>query len=164
MKLAVLAAAAALVIAAPAWAQALRLSGVAGQTATVTLAELAALPHVHVEVKQNGQAHAFDGVLLGDLLAKVGAPRGEAIRGAELASAVRFTSVDGYQVVLALADTDSLTRKGRVLIADHDGGEALKPGEGPFRLVIEDDLKPARSARQIERIEVLRLATTPVKP
>lgn len=155
---------AAILIAAPAWGQALRLSGAGGQTATVTPAQLAALPHVHVDVKQNGQAHAFDGVLLGDVLAKVDAPRGEAIKGAEMATAVRFTSTDGYQVVLSLADTDPMTRKGRVLIADRDGGEPLKPGEGPFRLVIEDDLKPARSARRIERIEVLRLATPPAKP
>jgi hypothetical protein len=31
--------------------------------------------------------------------------------------------------------------------------------EGPFRLVIEDDLRPARSARQVERIEVINLST-----
>jgi hypothetical protein len=32
--------------------------------------------------------------------------------------------------------------------------------DGPFRLVIEDDLRPARSARQIERIEAVNLSTT----
>jgi hypothetical protein len=147
-------------VAGPAAAQSLSLTGEAGQTATLTAAELSALPHVHVSVKQHGQVHTYDGVLLGDILAKVGAPRGEAIRGPELATVVRFTAKDGYQVVLDLAQTDPITRTSRVIVADREAGAPLKPEEGPFRLVIEDDLRPARSAHQVERIEVLKLATT----
>jgi hypothetical protein len=146
--------------AGPATAQTLSLAGEAGQTASLSAADLAALPHVHLSVKQHGEVHAYDGVILGDLLAKVGAPRGEAIKGPELATVVRFTAKDGYQVVLDLAQTDPITRTSRVIVADREAGERLKPEEGPFRLVIEDDLRPARSARQVERIEVLKLATT----
>jgi hypothetical protein len=97
--------------------------------------------------------------MLGDVLARVGAPRGEAIKGPELATVVRFTARDGYQVVLDLAQTDPVTRASRVIVADREAGAPLKD-DGPFRLVIEDDLRPARSARQIEKIEVLRLSTT----
>jgi hypothetical protein len=61
-------------------AQTLNLSGEAGQHATLSAAEFAALPHVHVQVTQHGQPHAFDGVLLSDLLSKVGAPPARASR------------------------------------------------------------------------------------
>jgi hypothetical protein len=141
-------------------AQTLTLSGQAGQKATITAAELATMPHAHISVKQHGQIRSYDGVILGDILARVGAPRGEAIKGPELATVVRFTARDGYQVVLDLAETDPITRSARVIVADREAGAPLKPEEGPFRLVTEDDLRPARSARQIERIEVVNLATT----
>jgi hypothetical protein len=150
---------AAIAAAGPAAAQTLSLSGEEGQTATVTAAQLAALPHIHVQVMQHGQPHAFDGVLLSDLLAKVGAPHGEGIKGRELATVVRLSAKDGYQVVVSLAETDAVTRAAKMIIADREAGAALKPEEGPFRLVIEDDLRPARSARQLERIEVLNLST-----
>ena len=141
-------------------AQPLSLSGEAGQTATLSAAQLAALPHVHVQVLQHGQPHAFDGVLMSDLLAKVGAAHGERIKGGELATVVRVSAKDGYQVVVSLAKTDAITRAAKMIIADREAGASLKAEEGPFRLVIEDNLRPARSARQVERIEVLNLATS----
>lgn len=158
MKILILAALAAFA-ASVAGAQTLSLSGPAGQTATLTAADIAALPHVQVTTKAHGQTHAYSGVVLGDILAKVGAPRGEAIKGPELATVVRFTAKDGYQVVLDLAQTDPVTRASRVIVADREADAPLKD-DGPFRLVIEDDLRPARSARQIEKIEVLKLSTT----
>jgi hypothetical protein len=158
LKILILAAAAALA-ATPVTAQTLSLTGAAGEKATLTAADLAAMPHVQVTTKAHGQTHVYDGVVLGEVLAKIGAPRGEAIKGPELATVVRFTAKDGYQVVLDLAQTDPITRTSRVIVADREAGAPLKD-DGPFRLVIEDDLRPARSARQIEKIEVLKLSTT----
>jgi hypothetical protein len=141
-------------------AQTLTLLGEAGQRATLNAAEIAALPHVHLKVSQHGQPHAYDGVLLSDLLGKVGAPRGEGIKGRELATVVRITARDGYQVVVSLAETDAVTRAARMIVADREAGAPLKPEEGPFRLVVEDDLRPARSARQVEQIELVNLSTS----
>ncbi len=172
MKTAVLALAAAPILASfmaagPAAAQTLSLSGEAGQHASLTAAQFAALPHTHVQVMQHGQPHAYDGVLLSDLLARVGAPHGEGIKGRELATVVRMSAHDGYQVVVSLAETDAVTRAAKMIVADREAGAPLKAEEGPFRLVIEDDLRPARSARQVERIEVVNLSTmskaTPAK-
>lgn len=146
-------------VAVPAAAQTLSLSGEAGQKTSLTAAAFAALPHTHVQVMQHGQAHAYDGVLLSDLLAKVGAPHGEGIKGRELATVVRVSAKDGYQVVVGLAETDAITRAGKMIVADREAGAPLKADEGPYRLVVEDDLRPARSARQVERIEVLNLST-----
>ncbi|HEV7386867.1 MAG TPA: molybdopterin-binding oxidoreductase [Phenylobacterium sp.] len=145
--------------AGPAAAQTLSLSGEAGQHASLTAAQFAALPHLHVQVMQHGQHHTYDGVLLSDLLARVNAPHGEGIKGRELATVVRVSARDGYQVVVGLAETDAVTRAGKMIVADREAGAPLKAEEGPFRLVIGDDLRPARSARQVERIELINLST-----
>jgi len=159
LKIALFALAVLALAAGPAGAQTLSLSGEGGQKTTVTAAQLVGMPRQHVQVTQHGEPHSYDGVLLSDLLAKVGAPHGEGIKGRELATVVRVSARDGYQVVVSLAETDAITRKGRMIVADREAGAPLKPGEGPFRLVIEDDLRPARSARQVERIEILNLST-----
>jgi hypothetical protein len=103
--------------AGPAAAQTLSLSGEAGQHASLTAAQFAALPHVHVQVMQHGQPHTYDGVLLSDLLARVDAPHGEGIKGRELATVVRVSAHDGYQVVVSLAETDAVTRAAKMIVA-----------------------------------------------
>ena len=157
-NLAGLALIAALGAAPAAWAQGLALVGADGNIQTLSAADLAAMPHVVLTVKQHGQAHAFEGVLLGEVAARAGAAQGKAIHGPELATVIRVSAGDGYQVVLGLAETDPGTRADRVILADRADGAALKE-DGPFRLVVEGDLRPARSARNVVKIEVLRLAT-----
>jgi hypothetical protein len=144
--------------AGPAAAQTLDLIGPDNQHIVFSAREVAALPHVKVAVNQHGQAHVYEGVPLDALVEAVGAARGKAIEGRELATVIRITAADGYQVVLGLAETDPGTRAGRIVIADREAGKPLPAKDGPFRLVVEDDLRPARSARQVEVIEVLRLA------
>lgn len=150
---------AAALLAFPALAQSVALKGPDGQVATLSAADLAALPHVKMTVVQHGKTSTFEGVSLGDIVTRVGAASGKAIHGPELATVIRVTAKDGYQVVLGLAETDPGTRKGRIILADRADGAPLKD-DGPFRLVVEDDLRPARSARMVERIEVIRLADT----
>lgn len=156
MKLVLAAALAAL--ASPALAQSIALHGPDGQAATLSAADLAALPHVSVTATQHGKTSTFDGVPLGDIVARVGAAQGKAVHGPELATVIRVTAKDGYQVVLGLAETDPATRAGKVILADRADGAPLKPEDGPFRIVVSDDLRPARSARMIEKIEVIRLS------
>ncbi len=147
-----------LALAPAASAQSVAVTGPDGQTASLTAADLAAMPHVTLTVKQHDQTHVFDGPALGAILAKVGAAQGPALKGAELATVVRVSAADGYQVALALADTDPTVRADRIILADREDGARLR-ADGPFRLVVEGDLRPARAARNVVRIEVLRLAT-----
>jgi hypothetical protein len=133
------------------------LTGLDGQQATITLAELDALPRVTVSAEQHGSLHAFEGALLGDVLAKVGVPRGKAIHGAELADVVLVEARDGYKVALDLAGTDAATRTERVILADRMDRAPLDAEKGPFQLVIEGDLRPARAARMVASIKVERL-------
>ena len=124
-----------------------------------TLSGLEGLPRISFTVDQHGTLHTFEGAPLNAILARVGAAYGEKLKGPELATIVMVTCADGYQVALALTDTDPGTVKARVILADRMDGRPLPASDGPFRLVVENDVRPARAARRVERIEVRRLAT-----
>ena len=159
--LAVAAAAMGSLAAGAAPAQSIALGGLAGEKVTLAAADIAALPHQPVTLQLEGKSEACDGVPLSLILAKVGAPQGKALRGLELADVVVVGAADGYRVALALAETDPLMRGDQVFLADRCGGGALAPPEGPFRLVVLGDKRPARSARQVTSITLLRLPAGP---
>ena len=127
---------------------------------TVTAAQFAALPHASAHVVWHDQPLDLEGVSLASVLARVGVDVGKPLQGRDLAAAVRVTAADGYQVVFALPDIDPATRKAPVLIADREAGKPLPAEQGPYRLVVGDDIRPVRSARQVTRIEVVDLATS----
>ncbi len=148
------------VLAQTAWAQSVTVKGPSG-TVTLDAAALAALPRQTVTLDAHGTKHDYSGPLLMDVLAKAGAPTGKALRGPELANAVLVTAADGYQVVFGLAEADPNTRANRMILADRDATGPLDAKTGPLRLVIEGDLRPARSARQVIQLEVLLIGRPP---
>ena len=139
-------------------AQDLALTGLNGQTATVSEAQIAAMPHMALTVSVEGKTTTFSGVPLSSLLALVGAPSGKALKGPDLADVVVVSAKDGYIVALSLAETDPMVRKEAILLADRADGAALPAGQGPYRLVIEGDLRGARMARMVTAISVRRAA------
>jgi len=143
-------------------AQDLALTGLNGQTATVSEAQIAAMPHMALTVSVEGKTTTFSGVPLSSLLALVGAPSGKALKGPDLADVVVVSAKDGYIVALSLAETDPMVRKEAILLADRADGAALPAGQGPYRLVIEGDLRGARMARMVTGISVKRLAPRPL--
>lgn len=153
-----LAVVAALTASAPAAAQTLQTTGSAGQTASLDAAAVAALPRVSVPLSIHGADHVFEGPLLLDVLKAVGAETGRDLRGPALAQAVIVRATDGYAVVFGLAELDPGTRPNRIILADRMDGAPLPTEDGPYRLVAEGDLRPARSARQVTSVEVRRLA------
>jgi hypothetical protein len=142
-------------------AQSLTLSGLAGEKALLSASDVAALPHQSVTLQLEAKSEACEGVPLSLILAKVGAPQGKALRGPELADVVEVGTADGYRVALALAETDPLMRGDKVFLADRCNGAGMAPSEGPFRLVVLGDGRPARSARQVTTITLLRLPAAP---
>jgi DMSO/TMAO reductase YedYZ molybdopterin-dependent catalytic subunit len=144
-------------IATPALAEDLRLTGPAGQSAALTAAEFAALPHVDLTVTLEGKTLAFQGVPLSVLVAKVGAPQGDTLRGKAMSDVVLVSAKDGYVVALALADTDAKMRKEQVILADRMNGAPLPDNAAPYRLVVEGDLRAARTARMVTAIAVRHL-------
>ena len=143
--------------AAAATAQTVTVSGLNGQKLQLTAADVAALPHQPVTLQlEGGKSEACDGVALSAILAKAGAPQGKALHGPELADVVMVGAADGYRVALALAETDPLMRGDKVFLADRCNGAPMASPEGPFRLIVLGDGRPARSARQVTSITVLR--------
>jgi len=145
------------VLATPVLAQDLSLIGPDGRTGTLTAAEVAALPSVRVSFAGHGERHDYEGPLLIDLVARVGAPTGKALHGPEMADVVLVEASDGYKVVFGLAEADPNTRANRMILAVRADGAPLSAKDGPFRLIVEGDLRPARSARMVNRITVRRL-------
>lgn len=141
-----------------AFAQDLVVKGPAGQAATLSSADLATLPRVSFSFDSHGDKHVYEGPLLIDVLAKVGTPTGKAIHGAEMADVVLVRAGDGYQVAFGLAELDPGTRPNRIILADKIDGAPLSGKDGAFKLVAEGDLRPARSARMVTQIEVVRLS------
>lgn len=96
----------------------------------------------------------YSGVRLADLLAKIGAPLGSALHGKALANYIVATGSDGYQAVLALGEVDPSFHPGEVIVADTMNGKPLDAHSGPFKLVVTEDKRPARSVRNLVSIEL----------
>ena len=152
---------AALSVASGVCAQSVAVTGLAGETLQLSAADIAAMPHQSVTLQLEGKTEGCDGAPLSQILAKVGAPQGKALRGPELADVVEVGAADGYRVALALAETDPLMRGDKVFLADRCSGGPMAAPEGPFRLVVLGDGRPARSARQVTSITLWRPPAPP---
>jgi hypothetical protein len=122
----------------------------------VELSDLKSLPHISITV-HNPHTNAdetYSGVRLADLLAKIGAALGSNLRGAALARYIVATGTDGYKAVLALAEVDPSFHPGEVIVADAMDGKPLDEHNGPFKLVVTEDKRPARAVRNLVSIEL----------
>jgi hypothetical protein len=123
---------------------------------TVSLGDLKAMPHITITM-HNPHTNAdetYSGVQLCDLLAGMGAPLGKDLHGEALANYVVATGLDGYKAVLALGEIDPSFHPGEVIVADSMDGKPLDAHSGPFRLVVGEDKRPARSVRNLTTIEL----------
>ena len=83
-----------------------------------------------------------------------GPPVGADLHGKALANYVVATGSDGYQSVLALGEVDPSFHPGEVIVADTMNGKALDEHSGPLKLVVTEDKRPARSVRNLVKLEV----------
>ena len=124
----------------------------------VESALIAGLPTHDVTLTLHGEAQTCTGPLLGDVMAKLGAPSGGDVRGKALLLAVVVEARDGYRVAFTLGELDPLLGKAQVVLADRCNGALLDEEDGPFRLAVAGDTRGARSVRQVAS---LRLAEVP---
>ena len=96
----------------------------------------------------------YTGVPLTDLLAKYGAPTGDKLRGKGLSDYIVATGSDGYKAVLSFAETDPAFHPGDVIVADTIDGKPIGDKEGPFKLVVTEDKRPARCVHNLVSIEL----------
>src|SRR5262245_57836642 len=114
------------------------------------LDDLSRMDRRSVKVKDHdGRESVFDGVLVADILKKAGIKQGKELRGELLATYLLVEAADGYRVVFALPELDEVFTDRVVLLADRRDGKPLSDREGPFRIVVPDEKRPARWVRQV---------------
>jgi hypothetical protein len=79
------------------------------------------------------------------------APTGKELHGESLATYLLATGMDGYSVVLSLAEADPSFHDGQILVADVRDGQPLGKN-GPFQLIVTGDKRPARWVHNLDSI------------
>jgi hypothetical protein len=141
---------------APAAAASLTLVGLDGRARAVSPTDLARLARHDTTVSAHEVSGRYSGVALTDLLALVNAPLADSLRGRSLATYVVVEAADGYRVVFSIAELDSRFTDRTVIVADQKDGQPLPASEGPYRLIVPGEKRPARWARQVTRVSLGR--------
>ena len=129
---------------------------ISAESQSLRASDLAKFPHQSLAV-QNGHTHqseTYSGVPLIELLGKAGAPAGSDVKGKALSEYIIATGSDGYKAVLSLAEIEPDFHSGTVLVADGVSGKPLDAKEGPFKLVVSEDRRPARSVHNLVSLEL----------
>ena len=135
----------------------LKISGSVAKPMTLTAQEIKALPRTTVSIKDEGRDVKYEGVLVGEILRRAGAPLGRELTGAAVASYVVASAADGYRAVFSLAELDPAFTGSEIIVADTVDGKPLFEYQGPLRLVAPHDTRGARSVRMLQSLEVVRL-------
>ena len=104
---------------------------------------------------RDGKEHTYSGVILSDILTKAGVTLGADLRGENLAKYLLVEASDGYQVVFGLAELDKGFTDRAIILAYKIDGQPLAPADGPFRIIVQDEKKPARCIKQVTSMRVV---------
>jgi hypothetical protein len=124
-----------------------------GKTTVYTPQQFKALPHITVKVhnSHSDKDETYGGVPVKTLIST------EALSGPQQPSrnvqVVVAGATDNFHVVITLCDTDPECRNGQAIVADTLDGSPLA-ADGAFRLVLTEDKKPARWARNLSSLTV----------
>lgn len=136
----------------------LQLVGETGTTTEITLDSLRRLPQVELRGQiHDGPELVFRGPALDALFALAGAPQGHDLRGQALRLVVVAEARDGYAVVYSLAELSPGLGARRGIVAIEQDGQPLGEKDGPMRIVLEGEKRPARWIRQLERLRIVRV-------
>ncbi|PAM93953.1 molybdopterin-binding protein [Flavobacterium sp. IR1] len=125
---------------------------------SLTLSDLAQLQHAEVSMKdRDGQLQHYSGVPVFELLKLAGVTLGKELKGENLTKYMLVRSSDGYEVVFSLAELDPAFANRVIILADRKDGKPLADGVGPFRLVVPDENRPARSVLEVSNL-IIRFA------
>ena len=75
-----------------------------------------------------------------------------------MTTVVRVSASDHYQVVFSLAELDRMLGNEQVILVDTQDGHPITK-DGPYRIVVPDDKRPARWIRNVATIEVINTAS-----
>lgn len=136
----------------------LKVKGLDGKAITLSPEEFAALPHKTVAVfnSHSKSNESYSGVPLTELLARVGVPSGEQVKGKLFLIGIVAEGTDNYDVLYALAELDPSIHAGDVLVADSVDGHKLDK-DGAFKMVSTEERRPARWVRNLASIKVIEV-------
>jgi DMSO/TMAO reductase YedYZ molybdopterin-dependent catalytic subunit len=103
---------------------------------------------------KDGKDHVYSGVILSAILQKAGVTLAKDLRGKNLTKYVQVEASDGYQVIFALAEMDKDFTDRTIILADKVDGKPLAQGDGPFRIIVQDEKKPARCIKMVTAIKI----------
>ncbi len=126
-----------------------------GKAATLSVAELQAMPQKTVTVRNEHTKaeESYTGVLLGDLLAKYGFPVDKTTHQKMLRSYLLAEGTDKYWVLYSVTEIEGSEHNGEVIVATGMAGKPLGE-DGQFKLVDSADKKPQRWVRNLNAITV----------
>jgi len=131
---------------------------ISGEVATpyaLKLSDFAGFERTEVTRKdRDGKDHQYSGIMLYQLLTKAGTTLGKDLRGENLTKYAFIEASDGYQVVFALAELDPEFTDRKIILADKMDGKVLPAADGPFRIIVQDEKKPARCMKQVTEIKI----------
>lgn len=122
----------------------------------ITNAEFKQLPRTTVTANgRDGQARRYSGVALYHLLERSMTPLGESLRGDGLRCYASVEAEDGYAVVFSLPELDPTFSGRSILLADEQDGKPLGAHNGPYRIIVPDEKRPARWVRMVKTIRII---------
>ena len=133
----------------------LAVAGAVATPLTLSLADLAAMPRTKVELKDGTKTTVYEGVLVGEILARAGVPLGAGLHGNDLTRAILAGAADGYRVVFSVGELDPALSPSEIVVADTVDGHPLSETQGPLRLIVPRDARGARSVRMLQRLDVI---------
>jgi len=127
-----------------------RIGGEVTQPFTLNDVEFNAFKKTSVHRKdKDGNNHIYSGAVLSDILLKAGATLGKDLKGGNLNKCLLVEAIDGYQVVFALAELDQAFTDRIIILANEMDGKPLPVADGQFRIIVQDEKKPARCIKQV---------------
>ena len=133
-----------------------KVSGEVTKPLSLTETDLQKFPQTTVTRKdKDGKDHVYNGVLLATILEKAGVTLGKDLKGKNLTKYVLLGARDGYHVIFALAELEKDFTDRLIILADTIDGKPLTEADGPFRVIVQDEKKPARCIRQVSSIVVV---------
>jgi len=122
----------------------------------LTQDELSKLKQTEVKAKdKDNKEHVYKGVRLVDVLDSAGVTLGKQLRGENLVKYILIRAADGYEVIFSLPEVDPEFTSQTILLAYEEDGKPLPKGEGPFRMIVPNDKRPARWIREVTTIKVV---------
>ena len=125
----------------------------------IDVSELHSLPRMEVRTTDPhdpGKEIVYSGTTLVETLKTGGLVLDSGMAG--LRDAVKMTVIveatDGYRAVFSLAELDPELTDRIILLADTKDGQPLPPREGPLRIIVPGEKRPARWVRQVKALTV----------